>query len=169
MKQCLQTRAILVGLKPMMSEILSKILKVANNALYFADSSDYGEALYEICVLVSKDTTYSASSYIEEDQEISNKSAESDMVGTIDLGANTKRLATCVNGCLDIPDEDLDKFFKWARNMWFRQERLLKEEREKLAKMNDKERAEYEARREATLDYNLRSLRRAANVESLQQ
>lgn len=152
-----------------MDDLLLKILRIANNALYFADSSDYGEALYEICVLVSKDTNYSASSYIEEDQEISNKSAERDMVGTTGLEANTKRLATCVNGCLDIPDEDLDKFFKWARSMWFRQEKLLKEEREKLAKMTDAEKAEHEARREATLDYNLRSLRRAANVEKIRQ
>ena len=34
---------------------------------------------------------------------------------------------------------------------------------------DDAEKAEYEARREATLDYNLRSLRRAANVEKIRQ
>ena len=50
-----------------MNDLLLKILRIANNALYFADNSDYGEALYEICVLVSKDTDYNASSYIEEE------------------------------------------------------------------------------------------------------
>ena len=69
-----------------------------------------------------------------------------------------ERAIKCVNGCEGILDEDLDKFFKWARNMWFRQEKLVKEEQEKLTKMTDKEKAEYEARRESTLDYNLRSL-----------
>lgn len=81
-------------------------------------------------------------------------------------GAN-ERAIKCVNGCEGILDEDLDKFFKWAKNMWFRQEKLVKEEQEKLVKMTDKEKAEYEARREATLDYNLQSLRKVNDVEKI--
>lgn len=83
--------------------------------------------------------------------------------------ANARRLVACVNGCEGIPDEELEKFFKWAKGMWFRNQKLVEQERKKLAKMNDKERAEYEARREATLDYNLKSLRMAENVEKTRQ
>lgn len=53
-----------------MDDLLPKILRIANNALYFADNSDYGEALYEICVLASGDKDFVADSYIGKEHEI---------------------------------------------------------------------------------------------------
>lgn len=51
-----------------LSERLDKAFKVANNAIYFNDRSDYLSALYEICTILKPVTTYDdiGKKYLEE-------------------------------------------------------------------------------------------------------
>lgn len=96
---------------------------------------------------------------VDNNYEIYSKAEEYDVAWSIDSVDNACRIVNCVNGCEGIPDEELDRFFKWARGMWFRQEKLIKEEQEKLAQMTDKEKYEYRIRRKETLNYNLEKLK----------
>jgi hypothetical protein len=48
-----------------MTDKLQDVLRIANNALWFDDSSDYSSALYEICILITGNTDF-CPEYMEE-------------------------------------------------------------------------------------------------------
>ena len=72
---------------------------------------------------------------VDNSYEIYSKAEEYDVAWSIDSVDNACRIVKCVNGCEGIPDEDLEDFFRWAKNIWIRQNNLLKEEKEKSVKI----------------------------------
>lgn len=49
----------------MTEEKLNKIFKIANNAIYFDDNSDYKTALYEICNVIKPNDETIGEGFIE--------------------------------------------------------------------------------------------------------
>jgi hypothetical protein len=48
------------------SAVEQAVIRVANNALYFDDNSDYGSALWEVCELLGMDKDAIGADFIEE-------------------------------------------------------------------------------------------------------
>jgi len=48
-----------------MKDKMREVLAIANNAIWFDDSSDYLRVLYEICSLITGDPMFIADDYME--------------------------------------------------------------------------------------------------------
>ena len=49
---------------------LNKVFQIANNAIYFGDSSDYLTALYEICAVIKPGDEAVGETFIKENEEL---------------------------------------------------------------------------------------------------
>ena len=48
---------------------INKMYEIANNAIYFNDSSDYLSALYEVCMVIAEDEDKIGEEFIGEDED----------------------------------------------------------------------------------------------------